>query len=724
MFLDQSEHKPKTIGDLNQLYDQADSVDHEVFAEMRSNLLLIAGDHYNKRRHDFLKRIRDSKDLSDQQKLRLTKNHVQKICKIYANNIVSMAPGVGFEPKQPGEIQDEKAAELHHSVWRDAVDRYKLDEKIDDWVDDFIGLGEVAVKIFYDPAAGEITGEQFALDGEGQYLLDGEGNPKVVPKTKGEFVFETLYGFNLLRDPGAKDVNKSPYLIYRKMMMKDEVETKFPQFKGKIQSSADRTMVVFDPSRGGYRKADNEVLVKEFFFRPCAEYPKGYFYITTDDLILAEGELPGGIFPIVIQAWDKIQTTPRGRSPVKQMRPYQAEINRAASKIAEHQVTLGDDKIIIQNGSKVAAGVAMPGVRSISVTGQAPTILQGRDGSQYLPYMQAQIEELYQVMMVAEDEAEVQGQVDPYALLFRSASQKKKFQRYIKRFERFLVEVCKLYLRLAKLQLPEDEVIYAIGRKEQVNIPEFKRADDISYQIVVSPEADDIETKMGKQLVLNHLVQFTGANLSKEDLGKLIRLMPYANLEEGLEDLTQDYDLASNDILALDRGEMPQINQYDSHVYCLKRAVSRMRSPDFKFLHPTIQQNYQAYVQGHQEAEAENQKQIQMAESGFIPTDGYLVTCQVYVADPENPAKTRLARLPYGALKWLIEKLESQGQSQQELENMNHGALSQMAQMLMNKGMPPGGNGMPQGQPQPRPAQPAQAPMPTKGMVGPWAPKS
>src|SRR6185437_12231988 len=109
--------KPRNIGDLNQLYDQADSVDHEVFAEMRSNLLLIAGDHYNKRRHDFLKRIRDSKDLTDQQKLRLTKNHVQKICKIYANNIVSMAPGVGFEPKQPGELQDQKSAELHHSVW-------------------------------------------------------------------------------------------------------------------------------------------------------------------------------------------------------------------------------------------------------------------------------------------------------------------------------------------------------------------------------------------------------------------------------------------------------------------------------------------------------------------------------------------------------------------------------------------------------------------------------
>ncbi len=32
---------------------------------------------------------------------------------------------------------------------------------------------------------------------------------------------------------------------------------------------------------------------------------------------------------------------------VKQLRPYQEEINRAASKIAEHQRTLGDDRLLL-----------------------------------------------------------------------------------------------------------------------------------------------------------------------------------------------------------------------------------------------------------------------------------------------------------------------------------------------------------------------------------------
>jgi hypothetical protein len=106
------------------------------------------------------------------------------------------------------------------------------------------------------------------------------------------------------------------------------------------------------------------------------------------------------------------------------MRPYQAEINRTASKIAEHQITLGDDKLILTNGSKVTSGNSIPGIRTVNVTGKEPTVLEGRDGSQFVPYMESQINELYKVMMVDEDSEQQQGPLDPHALLFRAASQK------------------------------------------------------------------------------------------------------------------------------------------------------------------------------------------------------------------------------------------------------------------------------------------------------------
>lgn len=686
--------KKHDVAELERLYTEAEEVDSEIFAEMRSNLLLISGEHYNRRHSSFFSRIRDTKELNDQAKIRLTKNHVQNIHKKFVNHVVSAVPGVTCGPKVENELQCQKAAELHNAVWKDAEEKYGIDESIDSWAEDFFGVGEVHTKIFWDKMGGQLLGHRQALDEEGTPQFEDDGSPALGEAVySGEFIFEEVYGFNLLRSPEAKNLKKSPYEIIRKMVNKDLLIDKFPDKKKFIQEGSDKTIVVFDASKGGYRKSQNEVLLKEIYFRPCPQYPTGYFYFFTTEGILTEGELPEGVFPIVSELCEKIQTTPRGRSIVKHMRPYQAEINRAASKMAEHQITLGDDKILIQNGTKITQGAALPGVRSVNYTGMQPEILPGRDGSQYLNYMNSQIEELYQVMN-CDDSDDPSSQLDPYTLLFRSASQKKKFKRYNKPFERFLKNVALTYLKLAKVHLPDDAFIRAVGRSERVNIAEFKNSDDISYKITVIPQSDDIESKMGKQLVLNHLVQFTGQNMDKQDLGKLIRLMPYVNMEEGLADLTIDYDAATNMILSLDRGEQPVISQYDDPVYMMKRLTNRIRQADFRFMDERIQMAYAQTLQQYQNIKVQQAQALQMAEAGFIPTDGYMIVCDMYVADPEDPSKTRRARIPYGAIKWLIDKLETQGQSLPQLEQMNQGNLAQMAaQMAQHRQLSAQGNG-------------------------------
>lgn len=707
--------KKHDIASLQTLYRESESADNLLFPEMRSNILLISGDHYNNRRHNhFQRRIRDNQELNETQKLRLTKNHVQNIHKKFVNNIISLAPGVGFEPKNEGELQDLKSAELHHAVWMDGCDRYDIQEKTDTWCDDFLGIGEVHTKIFWDPTAGDIkaynqkidpaTGTPIHVDMQGQETplpadpLTGQPHEMVPdhqsPVYSGQFVFKDIYGFNLLRSPGCRTLEASPYLIERYMAHKDELLGKFPDKEKFIIPSTDETFIVFDTDKGGYRQTKHEVLVREYYFRACPQFPRGYFYITTKDGILHEDELPGGIFPIISQPCEKQQTMPRGHSPVKQMRPYQAEINRASSKMAEHQITLGDDKLVIPNGAKITAGASLPGIRVYNSTGAIPTVVEGRDGSQYLPTIQANITELYQVMSVNEDgEEAATGQMDPYALLFRAASQKKKFNRLARRFERFLRNVALTYIKLAKIHLPEDMLIYAIGKKEQVNIPEFKNSTDVCYQVKLVSQSDDIETKMGKQLILNHALQYTAGKMEKEDIGKLMRAMPYADFDESFSDLTLDYDSVTNDILALDRGQAPQIDETDNHVYAVKRASARMRQSDFTTLSPEIQQAYSQYKQAHTQWNVQIQQQLKMAESEMIPTGGYLVKADFYVADPKDPnARPQRAEVPYLAMQWLIEKLQSQGQGQEQLAKMSQGDQAQQAGMFLQQqaGMPQG----------------------------------
>lgn len=701
------------IAALNGLYLDGESCDQEVFAEQRSNLLLVAGEHYNRRQSSFYKRIRDTREINAEQKLRLTKNHIQNICKLYANNIISATPGVGFEPKDEQSIQDQKAAELHHSVWQDACERYSLVTNLmDQWCDDFIQVGEVIVKIFWDPMKGQVKAFEQKVDDMGQPVfrdLSGEetnesmdemGNAhemvadQGLPVFTGEFVFEEVYGFNLLRSAQTRTIEDSPWLCVRKMAQTSDMKVRYkdqPEKLKMFEETGEDTFTVFDGGRGGYKKTTGMCMIREFYFRPSPEYPNGYFYLTTKAGVFESGELPGGVFPVIVQGYEKIQTTPRGRSPIKHMRPYQIEINRAASKIAEHQVTLGDDKILIQNGTKVSAGVALPGVRAINYTGQEPDILPGRSGEQYLGYMQSQITELYMVMNVQQDGQDKTTQLDPFALLFRSASQKKVFQRYTKRFENFLMNVCKTYLRLAKIHLPEDQVIWAIGKSEQVNISEFKNANDIGYQIKVEAQSDDIETKLGKQLVLNHVLQYVGPQLKPDDIGKLMRQMPYANFDGSFDDMTVDFDSAENDLLALDRGEPVQINYYDEHPYMIKRLVGRMRKPDFKYVSPQIQQAYQAIVTQHEQMEAMKQRQIQQAEQGYIPTGGQLLGCDFFVPDPASPSKTRRARIPSESIQWLVTQMQVQGQSLEQLESVGTGAQAQIAGQMAQQpgGIPP-----------------------------------
>jgi hypothetical protein len=694
------EQKDK-IEKLREEYRQGEDADKELFAEMRSNLLLVNGDHYNRGYWTYFnRRLRDTKDISQDQKLRLTKNHIQNISSQYVNMIVSTAPGVGFAPKNERELHDQKAAEMHHSVWRDAVNRFHLEDATADWADSYVNVGEVHVKMFWDSNSGYVTGYSPAQDEDGTYLVNefGEHIPdEEKPQMSGGMIFEEVYGFNLIRPAEAKEMHSAKYLTIRKMIGKKDAVIQFAEAckernldpEKVFNATNDETFTVFDNSKAQYTQVRDQCMLFETYYRPCLEYPSGYYVYWTKEGVFLDGELPGGIFPIVSRAYNKVKTTPRGRSIIKHMRPYQVEINRAASKMAEHQITLGDDKIILQNGSKMSAGVTLPGVRSVHVTGMEPKIMAGRDGSQYMNYMTSQITELYNVMGMPEkmEDAQEGTNLDPYVLLYRAASKKKRFQLPIKGFESFLIEVAKTFLMLAKHHYPDDYLVNAVGKQEQVNIAEFRDAPDTAYDIKIEAQSEDIETKLGQQIVMNHALQYIGGQLTPDQIGKIMNNMPFSNSEGSFNDLTMDDDLATNDILALDRGERPPVNLYDNHPYLIKRFVGRVRQADFKFLPQPVQQNYAMKIQTHEQMEAQRQLAIQRAKSGYIPTDGYLVSCDFYLPNTDPEKTPKRARVPSNALSWLLKQLEVQGQAMGVLDGMNGGAVEQIADML------PGGNG-------------------------------
>jgi hypothetical protein len=663
--------KKHTIEQLNELFTDGENSDRELFAEQRSNVLLIAGDHYTRKGSRYWNRIRDNKDLSNDQKLRLTKNHIGKITKTYQNNIVGHNPGVNIVPKNEKEIQDKKSAELNKAVWEDAWEKYDLDEQIQTWAKDFVDLGEVFVKITWNPNKGRLLGDIPKLDERGQVVISEDGTPEITGQQySGAFEFERLFSFNMVRNANAKSSGDTNFWCHRKMVDIDTLKAMVGQDEQKlklISETVDKTFLVFDGANGTYtRSPKGQAMIREYYFKPCMQYPDGYFYITTEGGILFEDVLPFGIYPIKCAGFDDIQTSARARSIVKQLRPYQAEINRSASKIAEHQVTLGDDKLLVQSGTKVTNGGTLPGVRTLQYSGLAPTILQGRSGEQYLNYMSSQISEMYQISNVAEDSQEDDKvNADPYGSLFASLKNKKKFKIYSNKFEKFLTNIAELYLELARHYIPDDELIPAVGRSEAINIAEFKNAEPMGYQIKVIAQSHDIEEMWGKQLLINHTMQYNGNKLDRQDIGRLIRASPFGNMTEIFEDFTMDYDIATNLLLALDRGENPGVGKYDDNTYMIRRLTSRMRSSDFRLLDPDIQHNYDMYVSQYEQLEADKQRQILAAQSEYIPTEGALVKADYYVSTPDG--KSQRVVIPARALEWLVQRLADQGTSMNQM---------------------------------------------------------
>jgi len=665
------------IQELNRLYNEAESYLHEIHAEQRSNVLLVAGNHYTRKGSRFWKTIRNSENLTRSQKLRLTKNHIQKIVKLYVNNIISLAPGVKIGPRHKSEVQDQKDADLNNAVWEDLKRRHKYKRIVRRMAEDFTQIGEVWLKVFFDPMKGDKIADELVLDDEtGMPLMDEEGRPITVPRFQGDIVYETFHGFNVLNDPDARSYEQARWVCVKKMMSVQDLRKLYadqPEKHKYITESAKQTYKIFDGNTGSYINGKGLVMVREFYFRPTPERPNGYFYYATEHGVLEHGEIPLGRFPVLHIGFDDLPTSCRAYSLIKHLRPYQAEINRTASKIAEHQITIGDDKIVTQSGASISAGGTAHGVKHIKVTGGMPQILQGRSGEQFVGYMQGQISEMYNIANLSEDDMknDETAQLDPYAMLFRSMRDKKKFSIHATKFEELLVEMCDLSLRLMREYIQDEQLVPMLDRREWVNVPEFKNSQDLSYDIVIQPQADDLETQMGKHLTFNHLLQYAGQQLSPGDLGKIIRAMPYANDEEAFGDLTLDYDNAKNDILALDRGEWVEPAPFENHEYIIQRLLNRMKMADFKFLAPFIRENYNKKYQAHLQLLQEQKAEIERANSGFIPTGGFNVSCDFYVPSPTDPTKQKRLRVPSEAVQWLVQKLESQGTFQGQMQELD-----------------------------------------------------
>jgi hypothetical protein len=690
---------PKTLGELNSLYDKADTSLNTHMAEIRSNILLETGFHHP--RYDRWANLRTPtwRDQTKNRTIRITKNHIQRITKYIRNSIQNRSPDGGIFPRSEHELQDRKAAELNSSVYDYLRDKHKLPRLYGRMIHNYVTCGEQYLKVFWDVKAGKFLGYDSEIGEDGEII-------NTTPRWEGGLVYEVIPPYNLFTDTEAQSEEDCSWMMIRKGMDKAKLMDRYTGEEDKlkiIEESGGENYQWFDGLTGLYTNYENFVQLREFYFKPSAEYPNGYFYFCTNAGVLEEGELPDG-FPIFSTLFDEAPSSPRAFSLIKQIKPYQIEVNRCAASVITESIVLGHSTVLYQVGSKLSSSGIGNGLKGLSYSGAKPDIVPGRNGEQYLEYMNAQIAEMYDIAgvpLVDQDKVAPSQGNDAWAMLFRSLKDKMKFSLYGEKIENTIIDVIEYSLKLSRRYMSEDVIIPVIGKNESVNIQEFKNSEPLCYQIKIRPRSDDFSSTMGKSLQLSQILQYAGSSLPPEAVGQVAKSMPFLDDASILKDLTIDLDQAEYVILALDRGEIPFFFATGNHEYMVKRLTQRMNEPDFITLDPQMQTNYQDRIDQHTQVLLQQQQESERAKSGFIPSGGGAVSVDYYITT--EGGKQQRARIPYEAVDWLVKKLAEQGSDITKIDNLPLSAQAQLGRGQQQSQNPMSGNVTQLQQPQAQP---------------------
>ena len=683
--------KTEGISKLKRRVEEGYRKGDKIFKEMRSNVRLTCGDHYLRSTERAINNMRAGEtQMSRKYRLRLTKNHIHPITKTIINRILSHSPGVTITARNGAEIQDQKAAELSNKVWEQIKHRHNFREKVYNWVSDFVIIGEAHVKVGWDAEGGSLVKGDLI-----QYTDPATG--EVVKQEQemiqtGALKYERIYAFDIAIDPSAKEDHEAKWKSIRKMVDTKDLLEKFPEGdirREYVEDSVKQTYNVFDANNGNFESSDQKkCLVYEIYFKKSGQYPNGFYYIFTDKGILYKGELDCGVFPIISIGYDDMPTSPRAASIIRQLRSYQGEINRAGSKIAEHQITLGDDTVYIQKGTKIASGGYVHGVKAVQYSGMQPNVVQGRSGAQYLEYMQSQIDEMYKVANVFEYGNKDDAGNNPWGLVQKNMKEQERFSLYGEKIERFLEAVCKASMLFYKQKCTEQGLIQDIGRDEAVNVKEFKNDTGMAELIKLEPRTEDANSRFGRMMRINHVLQFS-PELPPEQKALYIKALPEGNELEATKLALRDFNTLRNVQLKLERGEDAPVRYRENHQYMAEGLTARLSEPEADTFADEIIQAYEARIQQHEQFLAQQQQEMMRLQAEQFPMGGGLVSCDLWVEVPNadgTGTKKERVKLPAQSIDELRLRLEKQGFSQETLNQMRGDVAADVARMSTGNG--------------------------------------
>lgn len=386
---------------------------------------------------------------------------------------------------------------------------------------------------------------------------------------------------------------------------------------------------------GSQEMIENAAVVKEYYERPCENYPAGRLIVVANNMVLYVAESPytgpeqGDWHPYSECRWEVVPGRFWGKSPMDNAVEIQRQINSIDSTVILTRKTMAVPQKLVPQGSIVKGQwTGMPGQQvefRTSPGGEKPEIFPatGVDNSVFTERQQ-RIDDLKMVMgamdILAGDRPPGVTAASALNLLFEVGTG--KLFPILDRWKMFIEQSQKKQLRMiaVKYKEPREQFIQMlISRNKELTEDQLKNfiGRDLwdNCNVIIEAGSNVPKLKAGEQASLLEIAQLGVLNL--EDPANKKEFLSRFGIQGfdsgyGKDAQRAAWENSIIDNMIIDPEKKPVMLISDNHDIHIAVHEDRTKEPSFMDLDPAIQQEYFAHIEEHRNAKAEAEQQQMM----------------------------------------------------------------------------------------------------------------
>lgn len=306
-------------------------------------------------------------------------NHARAVVGTLLNLVVSQR--VVWQPKATNvDYESVKQTEVAKAVLEYYWNERKLESLVYRAVEEGIAFSEGFVLSLWDKGAGEDVAAPTAPEADpyGAALLNADADPEAPTAAKtGDFCFENVSSWDVLRDPRKKSWEALDWVIVRVYRNKFALAAQYPGFEEDILGCP--TEIKSSNGRAARHTDNDDIPVYLFFHKRRPQLPDGReAVVLPNKTILEDGALSYDDIPLVRVAPAELTGTPFAYTQFFEILAIQELIDSLHSSAATNLTTFGTQNIWLPNGCEISPEQTPGGARIIQggAEGKEPKAVQ------------------------------------------------------------------------------------------------------------------------------------------------------------------------------------------------------------------------------------------------------------------------------------------------------------------------------------------------------------